>query len=163
MKRTRTGFTLVELLIVIGIISILGVMSFMAGGEATNAANATKIVDDLKMIGTAMTMYYADNKISCDKLGSTIKAAQIKAGLSPYLKSSDILADTPTAGMYNVAVPTQADGTWWVQYKLPKPKTKLAQILANKAMQEGLYAGPDSTGAYFTAGDAAVDIYYQAH
>ena len=99
MKRTRKGFTLVELLIVIGIISILGVMSFMAGGEATNAANATKIVDDLKMIGTAMTMYYADNKISCDKLGSGITVAQIKAGLAPYLKSSDILADTPKTGI----------------------------------------------------------------
>ena len=50
--------------------------------------------------------------------------------------------------MYNVAIPQTADGTRLVQYKLPKAKTKLAQILANKAMQEDLYAGIDSTGAY---------------
>ncbi len=64
MKKARKGFTLVELMIVIGIISILGVMGIMAGGEATNIANAGKIVEDFKMLGSALNVYYADNRLS---------------------------------------------------------------------------------------------------
>ena len=62
MKKSRKGFTLVELLIVIGIIGILGAMGMMGGTEANNIATASKIIEEFRIIGAAMNMYYADNR-----------------------------------------------------------------------------------------------------
>ena len=170
MKKARKGFTLVELMIVIGIISILGVMGIMAGGEATNIANAGKIVEDFKMLGSALNVYYADNRYACDKAATGaegLKAETVIAGLAPYVKSTDmVIAGEATNG--NPTAPTASGvyalyingSAWWLGYKLPDNGTKLAQILANKAVQEGLKSGIASGDAYYANTDDV--IYYQA-
>ena len=58
----RGGFTLVELLIVIIIIAILAGMMMMSTGSATDRAEATKIVSDLRSMKSAALMYYVDYK-----------------------------------------------------------------------------------------------------
>ncbi|MDY2985418.1 MAG: prepilin-type N-terminal cleavage/methylation domain-containing protein [Synergistes jonesii] len=55
------GFTLVELLIVIVIIGILAGMMMLSTGSATDKAEATKIVSNLRGIKAACLMYYAEN------------------------------------------------------------------------------------------------------
>ena len=159
MKKARKGFTLVELMIVIGIISILGVMGVMGGSEATAIASATKIVEDFKMLGSAMTLYYADNKVSCDKAtaGNGITAAQIIAGMEPYLKkdytffTSDDTGAAPEAGTYTVQVGTTDPSQWWLVYGLPDQNAKVNKILASKAGQEGLKSDKADT-AYEASG-----------
>ena len=61
VRRRKTGFTLVELLIVIVIIGILAGMMMFATGAATDKAQATKIVNNMRTLKSAVLMYYMDN------------------------------------------------------------------------------------------------------
>ena len=141
MKKSRKGFTLVELLIVIGIIGILGAMGMMGGTEANNIATASKIIEEFRIIGAAMNMYYADNRSEVENaVNAPTLANNIAKGIAAYMKTTDaITTTTGTVGKYCISV----NGTtkqWWLSYKLPQADSKVAQILANKAANEGLKA-----------------------
>ncbi|MDR1481707.1 MAG: type II secretion system GspH family protein [Synergistaceae bacterium] len=60
LKARKSGFTLVELLIVIMIIAILAGMMMIATGSATDSAEAAKLINDLRSAKSASLLFYVD-------------------------------------------------------------------------------------------------------
>ena len=102
--KKRTGFTLVELLIVIIIIGILAGAMLLVAGSGTDKAEATKIVSNLRSLKTAALMYYADNP------NKEFPADEAIDELKKYM---DRPLEAPS-GKYVFDQGNEASGDWYV-------------------------------------------------
>lgn len=80
-KRKETGFTIVELLIVIVVIGILAAIVIVAFNGVQGRAKDTQRDSDLKSVQKALELYYIDN-------GGYPRCNATGANLSPFANSS---------------------------------------------------------------------------
>jgi len=81
MKRKRTGFTLVELLTVIVVLSVLAGIAVMKYIDLRNAALAAQMAQEVRAIQIAAFNYYADLEVWPPSAGKSA----VPDGLGPLL------------------------------------------------------------------------------
>ncbi len=155
MKRTRKGFTLLELLVVIGVMGILSSTAMIAGQQATDAARATNIADGLEKAASAMMMFYSDNVTDINTNGTT--AAKVATGASAYLKGT--LASATAADTYFAVVTDEtATAKWYVGYTFLTSDTAIQAMIANKAKRMELYSDCDGTDTEYAADNGSYPV-----
>ena len=153
MLKRRSGFTLVELLIVIIIIGILAGAMLMLVGSGTDRAEATKIISDLRSLKAAALMYYADGN---DTLAAGNQIEELKSYMDKDLDSTATDGYTFTVG--------DDPGQWFVG-RLLVDQTGVRDALEAANEKTGLLAAPisaDITTNLYTAGAAANNVYMRA-
>jgi prepilin-type N-terminal cleavage/methylation domain-containing protein len=85
ISRNRSfGFTLVETMLVVALISMLSAIAVPNFLRARQRAQATRILDDLRMVDGALDLYAIDNSKSAGDAASW-------SDLQPYLKQGSVL------------------------------------------------------------------------
>ena len=87
LNKRRGGFTLVEIMIVVAIIALLAAIAVPGFLRARKRSQATKILNDLRMIDAAVDQYAIETNRAT---GSTV----LIADWTSYLKSGTILYNT---------------------------------------------------------------------
>jgi prepilin-type N-terminal cleavage/methylation domain-containing protein len=82
--RSRRGFTLIEIMIVVAIIALLAAIALPNYLRARRRAQATRMLDDLRLIDGALDLYATENS----KWGGNPAAW---ADLQPYFKTNMVL------------------------------------------------------------------------
>lgn len=130
MERRKRAFTLIELLVVIAIIAILAAILFPVFARAKAAAKQSSCLNNLKQIGSSITLYMGDNDDlfpyaidSVDKFHPEIWAAEpefqaqipnmplLAEAIQPYLKSMAVFKCAADDGSDTV------DDHPWIPFK----------------------------------------------
>jgi len=139
LMKKRTGFTLVELLIVIIIIGILAGAMLLVAGSGTDKAEATKIVSNLRSMKAATLLYYADHPSETD---------------FPTVASLDEYMDRKISTIAGYTTIGSGDTEWYVGKNDLTSNSGINDKLDDNAVETGLL-GTDRT-AVFTKADKEV-------
>jgi prepilin-type N-terminal cleavage/methylation domain-containing protein len=99
LQTRRGGFTLVEIMIVVAIIALLAAIAVPNFLRARKRSQATRILEDLRMLDSATDQYAIENnKTSAAAAGFTDLKAYLKTGTVLYATGQDIFGDSYNAG-----------------------------------------------------------------
>jgi prepilin-type N-terminal cleavage/methylation domain-containing protein len=92
LNKRRGGFTLVEIMIVVAIIALLAAIAVPGFLRARKRSQASRIINDLRLIDSAVDQYAIENNKSS---GNQVLIADwtkyLKAGTSLYTSGADLL------------------------------------------------------------------------
>ena len=121
---SRKGFTLVEIMIVVAIIALLAAIALPGFLRARKRSQASRILNDLRLIDSAMDQYAIENnKKSNDPVGTADWTSYVKKGSPLYntgksifgtsygSQTVDQLPQVPSSD-YNVLSDVAGTGFW---------------------------------------------------
>ena len=161
MKKTRKGFTLVELLIVIAIVGTLAAMMTLSSTNATASAEATKVVSALRSARTATIMFYWDHPdLHSEETASNVES-KFTDEIGDYLEAAADGGDaTSHYTLKLVGTGAASKVTWYVGYA---PSSKVTDVvkkrLAGQANSYGLYSWVNNEMVSYTANATDTKIY----
>jgi prepilin-type N-terminal cleavage/methylation domain-containing protein len=92
--RHRNAFTLVEIMIVVAIIALLAAIAVPGFLRARKRSQASRVINDLRLIDNALDMYAIENNKST---GNPVNVADwtkyVKVGSNLYVTGKDILGN----------------------------------------------------------------------
>jgi prepilin-type N-terminal cleavage/methylation domain-containing protein len=94
LNKKRGGFTLVEIMIVVAIIALLAAIAVPGFLRARKRSQATRILNDLRMIDSAVDQYAIEtNRKTADGVGTADWTSYLKSGTVLYNTGADLLGD----------------------------------------------------------------------
>src|SRR5262249_4286783 len=112
LNKNRGGFTLVEIMIVVAIIALLAAIAVPNFLRARKRSQATRILEDLRLIDGAIDQYAIENNKGA---GNAVEWADIqkylKTGSAIYNSNgTDLLGGTYSGGSFSVDSTPKLDG-----------------------------------------------------
>ncbi len=94
LRRNHGGFTLVEIMIVVAIIALLAAIAVPGFLRARKRAQASRILNDLRLIDSAVDQYAIENsKVTGTLVPTTAWTAYMKANSLLYNTGQDMFGD----------------------------------------------------------------------
>ena len=152
MKKTRRGFTLVELLIVIVVIGVLAAMMMLSSSEAVSSARASTIITNLRNLKTAALAMYNDHMDTYDttnvNTGTPYAIDQSGYNVLQYLSGKGDIPDKGDYKLCMVAANNNSSNGWYIIYNTAAltgtEGARIREKLAGRAKALGLI-GTDAT------------------
>ena len=95
INKRRGGFTLVEIMIVVAIIALLAAIAVPGFLRARKRSQATRILNDLRMIDSAVDQYAIEtNRVTGNQVAVKDWTAYLKSGTVLYNTGADLLGNT---------------------------------------------------------------------
>ena len=123
LNKNRGGFTLVEIMIVVAIIALLAAIAVPNFLRARKRSQATRILEDLRIIDSAIDQYAIENNKAG---GASVNWTDIQA----YLKKGSVIYNSNGTDLLSNQF---SDGTSWSVDYLPKVSTGTFSKLSDVA------------------------------